>query len=137
MAQSSALQNHNKVCVVRSMWLRAVPREGASTLNQPPRDRGTPYAPVSNESAGHAKASRRDSPQRAAEGENKEKVIAPQKEEKQSERCPRLDRRRHPERAAHHRNGVVELVGSRQPQRPAAEALSANALMYFGHQGPR
>ena len=82
MAQSSALQNHNKVCVVRSMWLRAVPREGASTLNQPPRDRGTPYAPVSNESAGHAKASRRDSPQRAAEGENKEKVIAPQKEEK-------------------------------------------------------
>ena len=37
MAQSSALQNHNKVCVVRSMWLRAVPREGASTLNQPPR----------------------------------------------------------------------------------------------------
>ena len=82
MAQSSAFQNHNKVCVVRSMWLRAVPRWRGKHAEPTPEGQRRAYRPASNESAGYAKASGRGPPQRAAEGANEEKVITPQKEEK-------------------------------------------------------
>ena len=88
MAQSSALQNHNKVCVVHSMWLRAVPRWRGKHAEPTPEGQRRAYAPVSNESAGYDKASRSDPPQRAEEGENKERVITPQKEEKVVRRVP-------------------------------------------------
>ena len=71
MAQSSAFQNHNKVCVVRSMWLRAVPRWRGKHAEPTPEGQRRAHAPVSNESVGYDKASRSDPPQRAAEEKTK------------------------------------------------------------------